>query len=135
MRPSPKILAGWQPSWNTPVGEARRGNGAMGADSLDTARRVREPIRDDNDIENAFDGITYSKGSAVLRIAWSPWLAIAGIDPDSTAPRACLAQHGTWTQLVAPAGGTFTIEARYSLDRGTPCPHAHHGPGPRPDRS
>jgi hypothetical protein len=76
-----------------------------------------------------------SAGSAVLRIAWSPWLAIAGIDADGTAPRACLAQHGTWTQLVAPAGGTFTIEARYSLDRGTPCPHDHHRPDPRPDRS
>jgi hypothetical protein len=61
-------------------------------------------------------------GSAVLRIAWSPWLAIDGIDTDSTAPRACLTQHGKWTELVAPAGGTYTIEARYALDRGTPCP-------------
>jgi hypothetical protein len=62
-----------------------------------------------------------SAGTAVLRVAWSPWLAIAGTDDNGTAPRACLAQHGTWTELVAPAGGTYTIEARYALDRGTPC--------------
>ncbi|WP_433306097.1 MFS transporter [Actinoplanes sp. CA-030573] len=62
-----------------------------------------------------------SAGSAVLRIAWSPWLAIAGADDDAR-PRACLTQHGEWTQLVAPEGGSFTIEARYALDRGSPCP-------------
>lgn len=62
-----------------------------------------------------------SAGSAVLRIAWSPWLAIDGID-DRTTPRACLTQHGAWTELVAPAGGSYTIESRYALDRGTPCP-------------
>ncbi|GAA2642728.1 MFS transporter [Paractinoplanes durhamensis] len=60
-------------------------------------------------------------GSALLRIAWSPWLAIQGSDDDLT-PRACLAQSGSWTELVAPAAGSFTIEANYSLDRGTPCP-------------
>jgi alanyl aminopeptidase len=39
---------------------------AMGTDSMDSARRVRQPIGDSGDIEGAFDGITYSKGSAVL---------------------------------------------------------------------
>jgi hypothetical protein len=67
-----------------------------------------------------------SAGTAVLRIAWSPWLAIAGTGDDAN-PRACLAQHGTWTELVAPTGGTFTIEARYVLDRGSPCPTAAAG--------
>ncbi|MFF5289170.1 hypothetical protein [Paractinoplanes globisporus] len=64
-----------------------------------------------------------SAGSTIVRIAWSPWLAIAGTD-DDTAPRACLVRNGTWTELVAPTAGNFTIEARYSLDRGTPCPAA-----------
>ncbi|GAA0586807.1 hypothetical protein GCM10010172_84800 [Paractinoplanes ferrugineus] len=59
-------------------------------------------------------------GSTLLRVAWSPWLAIDGVDDDVTPP-ACLAQNGTWTELVARAAGTFTIEARYSFDRGTPC--------------
>ncbi|GIF23484.1 MFS transporter [Paractinoplanes tereljensis] len=59
-------------------------------------------------------------GSTLLRVAWSPWLAIDGVDDDAT-PRACLTQNGEWTELVAPAAGTFTIEARYSFDRGSPC--------------
>jgi hypothetical protein len=62
-------------------------------------------------------------GSALLRIAWSPWLAIEGVD-DDTNPRACLAQNGSWTELFAPAGGTFIIEAKYSVDRGSPCTDA-----------
>jgi hypothetical protein len=65
-------------------------------------------------------------GSALLRIAWSPWLAIDGVDDDA-APHACLAQNGSWTELFAPVGGTFTIEARYSLDRGSPCPSVASG--------
>jgi len=69
-----------------------------------------------------------SAGTAVLRVAWSPWLAIAGTgDDDGTTPRACLAQHGAWTELVAPAAGTYTIESRYALDRGTPCRTAATG--------
>jgi alanyl aminopeptidase len=39
---------------------------AMAEDALASARRVREPIRSEHDIASAFDGITYSKGGAVL---------------------------------------------------------------------
>lgn len=39
---------------------------AMQSDSLAGARRIREPIVTTHDIENAFDGITYSKGGGVL---------------------------------------------------------------------
>ena len=38
----------------------------MGADSLASARAIRQPIESTHDISNAFDGITYSKGGAVL---------------------------------------------------------------------
>ncbi|GAA2893845.1 hypothetical protein Acy02nite_55840 [Actinoplanes cyaneus] len=66
-------------------------------------------------------------GTTLLRIAWSPWLAIHG-----STPNACLAQNGSWTELVAQAAGTYTIEARYSLLRGTPCPTS--SPTPEPPR-
>ncbi len=64
----PKIMDRWKPEWNFRVGEVRDVSYAMGDDSLDSARRVREPVRDENDILNAFDGITYGKGAAVLRM-------------------------------------------------------------------
>ena len=38
----------------------------MKLDSLPSARRIREPIHSVDDIDNAFDDITYSKGAAVL---------------------------------------------------------------------
>lgn len=46
---------------------------AMAADSLASARRVRQPIRDDGDIEGAFDRLTYGKGAAVLGM-FEAWL-------------------------------------------------------------
>ncbi|MDH5676529.1 MAG: M1 family metallopeptidase [Myxococcales bacterium] len=38
----------------------------MNADSLQSARRIRQPIASAHDISNAFDAITYQKGAAVL---------------------------------------------------------------------
>jgi aminopeptidase N len=40
----------------------------MRADSLTTARKIRQPIAAPGDIANAFDGITYGKGEAVIGI-------------------------------------------------------------------
>lgn len=43
-----------------------RGLTVMASDSLVNARQIRQPILSNNDISTAFDGITYSKGGAVL---------------------------------------------------------------------
>lgn len=40
--------------------------GAMSNDSLAAARQIREPVDQNDKIANAFDGITYQKGSGVL---------------------------------------------------------------------
>ena len=40
----------------------------IGADSLQSARMIRQPIETASDIANVFDGITYNKGAAVLRM-------------------------------------------------------------------
>ncbi|GAB4124422.1 MAG: M1 family metallopeptidase [Rhodothalassiaceae bacterium] len=45
----------------------------MEADSLASARQIREPIRSNHDIATAFDGITYQKGGAVLAM-FESWL-------------------------------------------------------------
>jgi alanyl aminopeptidase len=40
--------------------------GVMDTDSLSTARAIRQPIKSNDDIFNAFDGLTYRKGAGVL---------------------------------------------------------------------
>ncbi len=47
--------------------------GAIGSDALVSARAIRQPIESTNDIENAFDGITYQKGGGVLSM-FERWL-------------------------------------------------------------
>ncbi len=61
-----KTIVAWRPDWGLDVRTVRRRGRAMRADSLDTARRMRQPIESSHDIANAFDGITYAKGASVL---------------------------------------------------------------------
>jgi alanyl aminopeptidase len=70
---SSKILASWKPEWNTRLTDLDAKFGAMGNDSLVSARQIRQPIESKNDIENAFDGITYQKGAAVIRM-FESWM-------------------------------------------------------------
>ena len=63
-----KIVAKFDPSWHAELREVQMRRSAMRSDSLVTARRIRQPIEDENDILNAFDGITYNKGATVLRM-------------------------------------------------------------------
>ncbi|HUK16650.1 MAG TPA: M1 family metallopeptidase [Bryobacteraceae bacterium] len=69
---SSKILATWKPEWNSRLSDLNGKFGAMGSDQLVTARKIRQPIESKDDISNAFDGITYQKGAAVIRMfeAW-----------------------------------------------------------------
>ncbi|QIG43310.1 MFS transporter [Nocardioides anomalus] len=71
-------------------------------------------------------------GTAVLRIAWSPWLSIVDDDgdrvPEDDLGGTCLAQHrpdddraASWVVLHASTAGTYRIGAPYSVPRGTPC--------------
>lgn len=70
---TPRIVESWQPTWDAPVERVQDRNGALEADSLVSARFIRQPIHDSGDIQNAFDGITYGKGSAVLAMT-ETWL-------------------------------------------------------------
>ena len=63
-----KILAEWKPEWNTRLNDLGAKFGAMNEDSLTSTRRIRQPIESVDDISNAFDDITYQKGSAVIRM-------------------------------------------------------------------
>lgn len=63
-----KIVNEYHPEWRMNISELNSYQGAMENDSLVSAREVRQPVKSDNDIANAFDSITYSKGSALLNM-------------------------------------------------------------------
>ena len=63
---SPKIVDSWKPEWRMGLDQLMATFGAVNADSLTTARCIRQQIETEADIDNAFDGITYEKGAAVL---------------------------------------------------------------------
>jgi alanyl aminopeptidase len=60
-----KLLNEWKPEWNLKA-DAARSISVFQADSLTTARRIRQPIETPGDIGNAFDGITCGKGEAII---------------------------------------------------------------------
>jgi alanyl aminopeptidase len=63
-----KIVNEYHPEWHADVEALNDYQGAMQSDSLVSARRVRQPIASKDDIVNAFDSITYDKGSALLNM-------------------------------------------------------------------
>ncbi len=83
------IIHRWQPSWQTDVGMVSGRSGSMRGDTLKHSRKIRQPIETKADINTAFDGITYGKGSAVLTMV-EAWL---GRDKFQTAVRKYLAAH------------------------------------------
>jgi alanyl aminopeptidase len=58
----------YHPEWKMNISELNAYQGAMENDALVSARQVRQPIESNHDIANAFDGITYNKGSALLNM-------------------------------------------------------------------
>jgi alanyl aminopeptidase len=68
-----KLLAEWQPAWNTRGEEATQKLMAENSDSLVSARKIRQEIRSNGDIYNAFDNITYTKGASVIRM-FESWM-------------------------------------------------------------
>jgi cytosol alanyl aminopeptidase len=61
-----KVLTAFDPSWHDELSIVSDWQDALDADSLISARQVRQPIEKLDDINSAFDGITYQKGGAVL---------------------------------------------------------------------
>jgi cytosol alanyl aminopeptidase len=54
------------PEWPNGAWRARQRTWAMKADRLASARSIRQPIADANDVRAAFDSITYAKGETVI---------------------------------------------------------------------
>ena len=65
---TPFSLALFEPEGGHDLNALRSALSAMRLDSLASVRAVREPIERNEDIRNAYDAITYSKGMAVIRM-------------------------------------------------------------------
>jgi alanyl aminopeptidase len=71
-----KIPGEWQPGWHLDVTAVNARLGAMRGDELASAREIRQPIQNNDDIANAFDDITYEKGAAVIEM-FEHWIGEA----------------------------------------------------------
>ncbi|WP_228531215.1 MULTISPECIES: M1 family metallopeptidase [Myxococcaceae] len=94
---SSHVLVDWQPTWGESLERVSGRSEALQDDSLVSARRIRQPIESENDVYNAFDGITYGKGAAVLRMT-EAWL---GAD---------VFQKGVQRHLKGHAYGSATVD-------------------------
>lgn len=111
-----------KPEWKIEGDIAGSRDYALSEDTLLSARRVRQPIDSKNDIVNAFDGITYQKGGAVLRMM-EAWL---GEEKFRQGVRNYLQKHAwgnatskDFLAAMAEAGGPAVAEAFASfLDQG-----------------
>ncbi len=61
-----KVTMEVHPEYRADLDRVRGAQGAMGNDSLVSARRITQPITGNGDIMTAFDGITYQKGAGVI---------------------------------------------------------------------
>ena len=56
----------WRPELNIGVGALEEGFRAMNTDALEVGRPIHQPITQNNQIDSAFDNITYGKGGQVV---------------------------------------------------------------------
>jgi alanyl aminopeptidase len=68
-----KAVFAWQKDWRNDENWIAKRSDAMSADRLAHARMIHQPIEDEGDIGNAFDGITYAKGASVITM-FEHWL-------------------------------------------------------------
>jgi alanyl aminopeptidase len=119
---TPKIIEQYRPDWDAPSGRTSNASGAMRTDSLMSARQIRQPIVTNDDIKNAFDGITYQKGAAVIAM-FERWV---GADAFQRGVQRYMREHAHSTALakdflaavsteagrdIAPAFATFLDQA------------------------
>jgi alanyl aminopeptidase len=102
-----RIVAAVSPELDAGVHALRGTHYAMAEDSLVSARKIRQEIRSDDDIENAFDGITYEKGAAVIGM-FEHWM---GPEAFQKGIRAHLAAHRHGTASGAELLGALSTAA------------------------
>lgn len=84
-----RITAGFDPGWRLDTAVQLARQRAMDADQRPSARRVREPVRSDDDFGHLWDPITYEKGQVLLAMT-EQWL---GADRMREAMRRYIRRH------------------------------------------
>ena len=102
-----KVMDRLRPEWGVAVDRAASRSNALDQDSLATARRIRQPIASKDDIYNAFDGVTYGKGQAVLEMV-EAWL---GEDVFQRGVRAHIDRHALGSATAADFIGALSAAA------------------------
>ena len=106
---SAKPLAAWKPEWNVGLSSVQGTTEALGADAVASTRPIRAPeASTPNQIMQLFDGITYGKTAAVLRMVEQ----YLGPETFQKAVNAYLEQHAYgnataedfWTTLQTASG-------------------------------
>ncbi len=62
------MVDAWKPAFGATLEQVAGVGHVMDADALASARAVRAPVRTNEEAKAAFDGLTYDKGAAVLRM-------------------------------------------------------------------
>lgn len=92
-----RIVAEVDPGLEVDLEQVSNARWVMNLDSTVDARPIRQPVAHGGDIENAFDGITYGKGAAVLRMV-EAWLGPAVFQ---RAVQAYVAKHAGGSAVTA----------------------------------
>jgi cytosol alanyl aminopeptidase len=71
-----RTIIEWKPEWAEDVNRVVASSNVMFGDTLVSARKIRQEIVSNDDIVNAFDGISYQKGAAVLTM-FEAWVGAA----------------------------------------------------------
>jgi len=122
-----KIVHEMHPEWQGDASRVQSRSGIMRSDALASARKIRQPIESKHDIANAFDGITYQKGAAVIGM----WESFFGperfrdgvrrylkkhVDGNATAQQFLTEVEGETNEPVLAAGfATFLDQTGYPL--------------------
>jgi cytosol alanyl aminopeptidase len=98
------IVAELRPIFRAQTTARSNADWVMGEDSLVSARKIRQPVAAKGDILNAFDGITYTKGAAVIAM-FERWM---GADAFKRGVRAYLEAHAHGTATADDLLAAFT---------------------------
>ena len=101
-------LQAWKPEWHADSDRTDQSQRAMSDDALQSARQIRQPIRGNDDMVNAFDSITYQKGSAVIAM-FESWV---GADRFRAGIHRYLVEHAFGAALSDDFLAAIDIEAK-----------------------